>query len=379
MSVFTRPCRNKGCKRKHWYYYFRDGQGNRHRKAIPLARTRWQAQQAELKAKQDVFEGRYGRPTGEYDFVEFVKKEYLPWARENKRSWRHDEFRAETICESKHFKGKTFAQISPLSIEKFKSDRRKSTIKFKKMPDRRRSPASVNRELEVFSRIFSLAIKRKVWDTNPCREVALLPLDNKRNRYLKDEEEPRLMEAMKGRYAHLLPMVIVAVGTGMRKGDHFNLRKEKVDFQRNVILVPNSKTGKDYTVPMNEDVRKVMLKAVRDNPSSEYVFVNPRTGEPYVDLKNGFAGACDKAKIYNLHWHDLRHTFGTRLAEAGYSEAVIAELMGHTDPKTTRRYTHGTDRSKQQAVEAARLSRKESVHNLAPQAEQPRKLAAVNS
>jgi hypothetical protein len=54
------------------------------------------------------------------------------------------------------------------------------------------------------------------------------------------------------------------------------------------------------------------------------------------------------------HWHDLRHTFGTRLAEAGCSEATISELMGHTDPKTTRRYTHGTDRAKRQAVEAAR-------------------------
>ena len=51
---------------------------------------------------------------------------------------------------------------------------------------------------------------------------------------------------------------------------------------------------------------------------------------------------------------DLRHTFGTRLAEAGCSEATISELMGHTDPQTTRRYTHGTDRAKREAVEAAR-------------------------
>ena len=58
--------------------------------------------------------------------------------------------------------------------------------------------------------------------------------------------------------------------------------------------------------------------------------------------------------IRGLHWHDLRHTFGTRLAEAGCSEATISEPMGHTDPKTTRRYTHGTDRAKREAIEAAR-------------------------
>lgn len=56
----------------------------------------------------------------------------------------------------------------------------------------------------------------------------------------------------------------------------------------------------------------------------------------------------------DLRWHDLHHTFGTGLAEAGHSEATIAELMGHSDPKTTRRYTHGTLRAKGEAVEAAR-------------------------
>ena len=77
------------------------------------------------------------------------------------------------------------------------------------------------------------------------------------------------------------------------------------------------------------------------------------SGGPYTDLKQGFAAACSAAGIRNLHWHDL-HTFGTGLAEAGRSEATIAELMGHTDPKTTCRYTHGTDRAKREPVKAAR-------------------------
>jgi len=72
--------------------------------------------------------------------------------------------------------------------------------------------------------------------------------------------------------------------------------------------------------------------------------MNPKTNKPYADLKKAFGTACRLAGIRDLHWHDLRHTFGTRLAEAGCSEATIAELMGHSDPQTTRRYTHGTDR-----------------------------------
>jgi integrase len=139
-----------------------------------------------------------------------------------------------------------------------------------------------------------------------------------------------------------------------RRGDQLSLRKAQVNFQRDVIWVPNAKIGNEHPVPMSPEVREIMLTAVRSNPESEYVFVNTATNKPYTDLKKGFATACSAAGIRNFHWHDLRHTFGTRLAEAGCSEATISELMGHTDPKTTRRNTHGTDRAKREAVEAAR-------------------------
>src|SRR6266567_2874443 len=88
--------------------------------------------------------------------------------------------------------------------------------------------------------------------------------------------------------------------------------------------------------------------------------------------------ACRLAGIHNLHWHDLRHTFGTRLAEAGFSEATIADLMGHSDPETTRRYTHATDRAKRAAVEAVRITAPRVCHNFATTQERPPLLVAVN-
>jgi integrase len=354
---------NRGTKKNpRWRYAFTI-RGVRYRAAVPEARTQFEAEQAEVAAKKAVFDGAYGRPTGAHDFAKFVGDPdaddfkfaggtFLAWSRENKRSRRNDVSRAKVLLE--HFRGKTFAQISPLSVEKFKSERRKSTVEFKKKPGRTRSLASVNRELELLSRIFTLAIQRKLVDKNPCNEVRKFDLDNRRRRYLLDEEEPPLLAACTGRLEHLRPLIVVAVGTGMRRGDQLSLRKTQVDFQRDVVWVPNAKTGNEYAVPMSPEVREVMLEAVRRNPESEYVFANLATGEPYIDLKKGFAAACAAAGIRGLRWHDLRHTFGTRLAEGGCSEATISELMGHTDPKTTRRYTHGTDRAKREAVEAAR-------------------------
>jgi integrase len=297
-----------------------------------------------------VFQGRYGRPAGGRDFVDFVEKEYAPWARETKRSWRNESYCVPSVRE--RFRGKTFAQISPLLIEKYKRDLRESiTNRGTKF-----SPRYVNYHLQILFRIFSLAVERREIsaEDNPCKRVKFLDEDNRRTRYLLDEEEPRLFEQLVGERAHLRPMIIVAVGTGMRLGDQLGLRKGQVDFQRNVINVPNAKTGRDYPVPMNREVREALLGLARESREVEYLFVNPRTGRPYTCIKRSFAGACAAAKIKGLRWHDLRHTFGTRLAQAGCSEATIAELMGHTDPKTTRRYTHATDRAKHAAVEATR-------------------------
>jgi integrase len=131
---------------------------------------------------------------------------------------------------------------------------------------------------------------------------------------------------------------------------------------------------KDGSVPMNEDVRSTLRQIRGTVRGGGYVFINPDTVKPYTDVKTAFGTACELAGIENLHWHDLRHTFGTRLAEAGCSEATIADLMGHSDPQTTRRYTHATDRAKRAAVEAVRL-----CHNPATKQERPPLQVAVNA
>jgi len=72
-----------------WYYYFRLN-GARYRKAIPEARTKYQAQQAEAAARDSIFEGKYDRRSSSTTFQDFVESAFLPWAKDNKRSWRND-------------------------------------------------------------------------------------------------------------------------------------------------------------------------------------------------------------------------------------------------------------------------------------------------
>jgi len=137
----------------------------------------------------------------------------------------------------------------------------------------------------------------------------------------------------------------------MRRSDHFPLKREKVDFQRGSIWVANSKTGKDYAIPMSAAVREVMRRHCAGKSPEDYVFLNPDTGKPYTDLKKAFKKACELAGIKGLRWNDLRHTFGTRLGVAGANAFEIQELMGHTDVRTSLRYVHPVSERKRVAVE----------------------------
>lgn len=88
------------------------------------------------------------------------------------------------------------------------------------------------------------------------------------------------------------------------------------------------------------------------NQDTEYVFTNPETQKTYYDLKKPFKRLCDKAKITNLRFHDLRHTVATRMVSSSIDLVVVQELLGHNDIKTTMRYSHPVPQRKLEAVNA---------------------------
>lgn len=328
-----------------WYYDFMI-RGIRYREAIPEAHTKKQAEQAEAQARLDVFQGKYGRPTGTESLVQFANDIYLPWAKINKRSWKSDVSHVRVICD--YFRSRSFREITPMLVERFKRDRQISNTVRKST----RSSSTVNKELQCLSRIFHLAIDNGYAESNPCRKVKKLRADDQRNRYLLPDEETRLLAALNEQRAYLRPIVILALNTGMRRGEILGLTRQSVDFQRGVIYVGNTKTGRNREIPMNAAVRQELV-ALQSSPiESEYVFVNRGTGQRLVDIKKGFTGACREAGISDFRFHDARHTAATRMADAGVDAFTIAEILGHSSIQMTRRYTHAIGENKRKAVEA---------------------------
>jgi integrase len=373
MSVFKKKNKNGTIS---YGYYFRDRVTNmRYRKIVSLARTKWDAEQAEIKAKQEIFDKRLGVEEKGTDLLsDFFDQVYLPWSEANKKSWRDDSYTAPMI--KQYFEGKALREISAQLVEQFKNDRLNTPTK----KGTTRRPATVNRELTLLSSAFSLAVKYDKAESNPCSKVDLFTLDNLRYRYLLPEEEPRLMAQLNGPRAHLKPAVIVALGTGMRMSEQLQMKRHQADFLRNIVTARNTKNGRPRDIPMNDDVREALADLCRDKRPDEYVFISPKskTGSCLQETKRGFHTACRLAGIEGLIWKDLRATFGTRLAEIGCDAFTIAQLLGHSDVRVTMRYVRTVEESKRAAVDAVQLNSRKNVHVLATWPKQPPLPAAVN-
>jgi integrase len=238
------------------------------------------------------------------------------------------------------------------------------------------SKTSVNRELEILSKIFTKAIDYGKISFNPSRRVERFTLRKTMARYFLHEEEERLMAAMTGTLAHLRPVVIVGIGTGLRPpSEIFNLRRSDVDFERKVLRA-GTKTNEEHEVPISEAVRAVLLDLYNRVTGSEYLFVSWRTGDRFKEVKDGFRRALKDAGIKGATMYTMRHTFGTRLGSAGYSAYEITALMGHRDIKTSAGYVHATDGRKRAAVEAIQRL---SPHKIPTNAEKADLRVAVNN
>ena len=361
MSIYKRGSR--------WCYDIKI-KGTRYRGTIPEARTKYQAQQAETRIRNQIFEDKYGTLQSNRTFRELVEKDFLPWARDNKRSWRNDFSRIKPLLA---FFGSTkLADLGSFMIERYKIKRSKTIT----MRGTKRSQTSVNRELQLLSRVLSMAVTNRDLRTNPCFEVRKFKGEFRRKRYLLPDEEARLMQALVGRRAHLQLIVTMALHTGMRRGEILRLRKKDLDFHRGEIHVTNTKTDRDRDVPMTPTLARE-LKTRCATLNSDFLFANPKTKLPVTDIKHAFDGACEEAGIREFWFHDLRHTAATRMAERGVDPFTIAAIMGHTDIKMTASYTHATASAKRAAVSALERASLESGPQVGHKKEQGPLMAAV--
>lgn len=196
---------------------------------------------------------------------------------------------------------------------------------------------TIIRELSILSSAISHA--RKEWGlptANPCALVRKPAAPQGRTRLLTANEEARLiaeLQPIRRRSKWMAPLVALALETAMRRGELLSMRWENVNLQAQTVLLPLTKNGTARVVPLSKKAVAV-LEAL---PNSSTGLVFPIS---YMVVNNCFVDACKRAQIANLHFHDLRHTATTRLAEKLPNVIELASVTGHQTIQMLKRYFH---------------------------------------
>jgi integrase len=195
--------------------------------------------------------------------------------------------------------------------------------------------ATINRDLSVLRHILYWAVDEQLLAANPLARMKMVRERRTRRQVLSIAEEQLLLGAAKD---HLRAMTVAALDTGMRRGEITSQRWEDVDFSRKLLFVTHSKTpeGESREIPLTERLHELLLETRKADG-----IIFGYQGQPVRIVKRSWKTALKSAGIRHVRFHDLRHTFNTRLMEAGVLQEIRMALMGHsTGSKVHSTYTH---------------------------------------
>ncbi len=210
---------------------------------------------------------------------------------------------------------------------------------------RRRSPATVNRYLATLSHALSIARYEWKWMTHsPFDGVRKLREPSHRIRFLSDSERQALLGACrKSRATYLYPIVLLALSTGMRRGELLGLRWSNVDLKRGAATLKNTKNNDARFVPLAGLALKELEKLSKIRRIDSDLLFPGQDGAIPVDFKEAWNTAVKEAGITDFKFHDLRHTAASYLAMNGASASEIAAVLGHKTLAMVKRYAHIAD------------------------------------
>jgi integrase len=262
--------------------------------------------------------------------------------------------------------------ITSWEVEKWRAEKRRANMK----------PATVNSYVNPLKGAMSRAVEWGLIENHDLQKVKALKVDNSRVRFLDKEEESALSDALRMRdkrikserdngnkfrqqrnypllpelrnynFAdHLEPLVLLAINTGMRKGELLNLNWKNVNMVNNVIKViaDDAKSGKARYIPLNLIARAALDGWQKDTKDQGSVFEGA-ANKPITDIKKAWGNLLIEADITDFNFHDLRHHFASKLVMAGVDLNTVRELLGHANLDMTIRYAHLAPEHKAAAV-----------------------------
>ena len=301
----------------------------------------------------------------------FVKAKYQPWAERELKS--ATESMRTLNRDFSYLYTRKLKDISAWGIEAWsKKAREKGLV-----------PTTINRRVATLKSVLTKAAEWEVIDASPLKGMKHLKTDKTgKVRYLTDEEAKRLRRALEarqnqhrtGRESHnqwlnirhrntlptlcqpftdfLMPMVILALNTGMRRGELFSLVWSDVDLEEKQITVQgyDAKSGNTRYIPLNDEAFSTLVTWCNQTSRMGLVFPSPVTGVRLDNIRKSWTSLRKLANIQNFRFHDCRHHFASKLVMASVDLNTVRELLGHASMDMTLRYAHLAPEHKAAAV-----------------------------
>jgi integrase len=307
-----------------------------------------------------------------YTLESFIDKEYQTWCEANRKDGKATIARLKAAFSN--LLSLPLAEITVGEVEHWRTNRLSSGI----------SPATVNRDLNALKSLLSSAVR---WGHSANRlDIKPSKVDIiGKVRYLSHDEEKNLLAVLTAReeenrrkrkngnkwrlergYSlmpevppdaftdNLYPAILLSLHTGLRRGELLQLEWEDIDFERRNLTVrsESAKSSKARHVPLNNMAYDVLKRWRKHNAKAVHVFPGKDGDDAVKSLKTSWLGLILKAKITKFRWHDMRHTFASKLVMKGIDLNTVRELLGHSDIKMTLRYAHLAPEHKAAAVAA---------------------------
>lgn len=203
------------------------------------------------------------------------------------------------------------------------------------------TPYRANRVLALLSKMLSIAVNWKWRIDNPVLGIERYQ-EYKRERWLSDQELPRLLKALDQHPNQLIANAIrLLLLTGARKNEVLKATWEQFDLEEGVWVKPahTTKQKKMAYLPLSPESLE-LLKEMREDSSSDFLFPGKNEGEPVKEIKRFWNSILKAAELKDFRIHDLRHTHASHLVSSGYSLSIVGKILGHTQAATTERYAH---------------------------------------
>jgi len=297
-------------------------------------------------------------------FSTYLTDHYEPWKLEQHKRGKETIQRLRSVFED--FGALKLSDLTTWTVEKWRTERLKGAH------GKKPKPATVNSHLTMLKAALAKAVAWKLLPTHPLDVKPIKTDKTGRVRYLTPDEDTRLRAALDARDAarrtrreqanvwrrergyaewppdapdHLTSIVIVALNTGLRKSEICQLRWSDVDLVRAQLTVrgTGAKSAQTRYLPLNTealDVLRSWQQTTDQTDGTSHLFIGTKDGARLYDVKTAWRPVVKAAKLTDFTFHDLRHTFASRLVMASVDLNTVRELLGHADITMTLRYAH---------------------------------------